>query len=74
MNNNVIKYLDFCYAYIDDLVVCSDNWSDHMKHFHDIFDRKPTVEEPSGSPSNQGDSSGPHKGLVAIPTSSPQSK
>ena len=35
---------------------------------------KPTGEEPSGSPSNQGDSSGPHMGLVAIPTSSPQSK
>ena len=33
---------------------------------------KPTVEEPSGSPRNQGDSSGPQEGLVAIPTGSPQ--
>ena len=33
---------------------------------------KPTVEEPSGSPSNQGDSSGPQEGLVAIPTGPPQ--
>ena len=39
MINNVIKDLDFCYAYIDDLVVCSDNWSDHMKHLHDTFDK-----------------------------------
>ena len=29
---------------------------------------KPTGEEPSGSPSNQGDSSGPQEGLVAIQT------
>ena len=33
---------------------------------------KPTVEEPSGSPSNQGLSSGPQEGLVAIPTDPPQ--
>nr|XP_022297630.1 filensin-like [Crassostrea virginica] len=33
---------------------------------------KPTGEEPSGSPSNQGDSSGPQEGLVAIQTGPPQ--
>ena len=32
----------------------------------------PTEEEPSGSSSNLRDSSGPHKGLIAIPTGSHQ--
>ena len=33
---------------------------------------KPLGEEPSASPSNQGHSSGPQEGMVAIPTSPPQ--
>ena len=39
MINNVIKGLDYCYAYIDDLIVCSDSCSDHMKHLKGTFDR-----------------------------------
>ena len=39
MINNVINDLDFCYACIEDLIVCSDNWSDHMKHLDDTFDK-----------------------------------
>lgn len=37
MINNVIKDLDYCYAYIDDLIICSDSWSDHMKHLKGTF-------------------------------------
>jgi hypothetical protein len=30
MINNVIKGLDCCAAYIDDLIVCSDSFEDHL--------------------------------------------
>ena len=39
MINNVIKDLDCCYAYIDDLIVCSDSWEQHLTHLYDTFDR-----------------------------------
>lgn len=39
MINNVIKDLDCCYAYIDDLIVCSDSWEEHLTHLYDTFDR-----------------------------------
>ncbi|CAC5410429.1 Retrovirus-related Pol polyprotein from transposon 17.6 [Mytilus coruscus] len=37
--NNVIKDLDCCYDYIDDLIVCSDSWEEHLTHLYDTFDR-----------------------------------
>jgi hypothetical protein len=39
MINNVIKGLDCCAAYIDDLIVCSDSFEDHLSHLYDTFDR-----------------------------------
>ena len=39
MINNVIKDLNCCYAYIDDLIVCSDSWEQHLTHLYDTFDR-----------------------------------
>jgi hypothetical protein len=30
MINNVVKGLDCCAAYIDDLIVCSDSFEDHL--------------------------------------------
>jgi hypothetical protein len=36
MINNVIKGLDCCAAYIDDLIVCSDSFEDHLSHLYDI--------------------------------------
>ena len=39
MINNVIKGLYCCAAYIDDLIVCSDSFEDHLSHLYDTFDR-----------------------------------
>ena len=37
MINYVINDLDFCGAYIDDLIVCSDTWEDHVNHIRELF-------------------------------------
>lgn len=37
--NNVIKRLNCCAAYINDLIVCSDSFEDHLSHLYDKFDR-----------------------------------
>ena len=39
MINNVIKGLDCCAAFIDDLIVYSDSFEDHLSHLYDTFDR-----------------------------------
>lgn len=39
MINDLISDLDNCDAYIDDLVVYSDTWSDHLEHIRKLFDK-----------------------------------
>ena len=37
--NNVICGLDGCDAYIDDIIIYSDSWSDHLQRIRQFFDR-----------------------------------
>lgn len=37
--NIVLKGLDNAEAYIDDVIVFSDSWSDHLKHVMEVFER-----------------------------------
>ena len=37
--NNVICGLDGCDAYIDDIIIYSDSWSDHLQRIRKFFDR-----------------------------------
>ena len=37
--NNVICGLDGCDAYIDDVIIYSDSWSDHLQRIRQFFDR-----------------------------------
>ena len=37
--DEVIRGLDFCYAYIDDILVASSDEETHMKHLRELFDR-----------------------------------
>ena len=37
--NNIICGLDGCDAYIDDVIICSDSWSDHLQRIRKFFDR-----------------------------------
>ena len=37
--NNVICGLDGCDAYIDDVIIYSDSWSDHLQRIRNFFDR-----------------------------------
>ena len=37
--NNVICGLDCCDAYIDDVIIYSDSWSDHRQRIRKFFDR-----------------------------------
>ena len=37
--NNVISGLDVCDAYIDDVIIYSDSWSDHLQRIRKFFDR-----------------------------------
>ena len=37
--NNVICELDGCDAYIDDVIIYSDSWSDHLQRIRQFFDR-----------------------------------
>ena len=38
--NIVLKGADsFAKAYIDDVIIFSDTWQEHLKHIHDVFDR-----------------------------------
>ena len=37
--NNVICGLDGCDAYIDDVIIYSDSWSDHLQRIRKFFDR-----------------------------------
>ena len=37
--NNVIWGLDGCDAYIDDVIIYSDSWSDHLQRIRQFFDR-----------------------------------
>ena len=37
--NNIIAEVDGCEAYIDDLVLYSETWEDHMKQMHQLFEQ-----------------------------------
>lgn len=37
--NIVLAGLSFCEAYLDDSVVCSVSWSEHVEHVHAVFHR-----------------------------------
>ena len=37
--NNVICGLDGCDAYIDDVIIYSDSWSDHLQRIRKFFNR-----------------------------------
>ena len=39
LGNNVICGLDGCDAYIDDVIIYSDSWSDHLQRIRKFFDR-----------------------------------
>ena len=39
LTNQVIAGLDNCVVYIDDILVYSDNWNDHLSHLRALFDR-----------------------------------
>ena len=39
MMNDVISGLVGCSAYIDDIVVCSDTWEEHVQQLRTFFDR-----------------------------------
>ena len=42
--NNVICGLDGCDAYIDDVIIYSDSWSDHLQSLRKFFDRLSKVK------------------------------
>ena len=42
--NNVICGLDGCDAYIDDVIIYSDSWSDHLERIMKFFDRLSTAK------------------------------
>ena len=42
--NNVICGLDGCDAYIDDVIIYSDSWSDHLQRIRKFFDRLSKVK------------------------------
>ena len=42
--NNVICGLDGCDAYIDDVIIYSDSWSDHLQRIRKFFDRLSTAK------------------------------
>ena len=37
--NIVLSGLSYCEAYLDDLVVCSNSWADHVLHLTEVFGR-----------------------------------
>ena len=37
--NNVITGLNGCKAYIDDVILYSDTWEEHLQLIHDFFER-----------------------------------
>lgn len=37
--HQVLKGLDFCYAYIDDILIASDNHEQHLFHIRQVFER-----------------------------------
>ncbi|XP_029675867.1 uncharacterized protein LOC115243212 [Formica exsecta] len=37
--NSILSGLDFCFCYLDDILVASSNESDHFKHLHTVFTR-----------------------------------
>jgi transposase InsO family protein len=37
--DGIIRGLDFCYAYIDDILVASDSEEQHLSHLRQLFDR-----------------------------------
>lgn len=37
--NVVLAGLSFCEAYLDDLVVCSESWAEHLEHLQAVFCR-----------------------------------
>lgn len=39
MINHLIKDLEGCKAYIDDVIIFSDNWEDHLQRIHAFFTR-----------------------------------
>ena len=37
--NNIIAGLDGCDAYIDDLIIASESWEEHMRIIRELFER-----------------------------------
>ena len=37
--NMVVKGLDGCAVYLDDVVIYSNTWDDHLSHIQDLFER-----------------------------------
>ena len=37
--DSVLRGLDFCYCYIDNLLIASRNQEEHLKHLHLVFER-----------------------------------
>jgi len=37
--NNILRGLDFCFCYLDDILIASDNEEEHLKHLRIIFER-----------------------------------
>ena len=37
--NHVICGMDFAAAYLDDLIVSSDSWNEHLVHVHAVLER-----------------------------------
>ncbi len=37
VNTTLAEYSDFAEAYIDDVVIFSDTWEDHVRHIHTIL-------------------------------------
>ena len=35
--NQLLQNLDGCEGYIDDIIVCSDTWEEHMLHLRALF-------------------------------------
>jgi len=37
--NDILRGLDFCFCYLDDILIASSNEDEHLKHLRIIFDR-----------------------------------
>ena len=39
MMNSVTAGLNFCHVYIDDVLICSSSWEEHLEHLDTLFER-----------------------------------